>query len=259
VLFFGTIAASLAMLNIFYLFFLIIEGESKKALIAGQDVVQTGGIFSLSTSTYYSYQIALWTLGATLHSLYNIGIWKFAACGVCYYGGTWEHLSNWRWLGTLTAYLLVFLTAAGSTWLVLARPGIEKNPEGSIERVGEHVGDGSNIEVGETADYKYLMAWIIEFVLALFVYEIIFNTLLFSGFFACLTCGRDFPILTGTVGLGGRPYEVRQERKKRKTLQKSRRLSTKAIGKDRKRSSLLAASDLQPHEMRKSRKISIIL
>jgi len=67
----------------------------------------------------------------------------------------------------------------------------------------------------ELEDFSFLKAYCIEFAVSLFLYYPLLDTVLFSGILGCYR----LPIL------GGRPYEVRKEEKKRITKSGARRVS----------------------------------
>jgi hypothetical protein len=206
--FFGTICASLAIFNIFYLYFLWKDGNVKEAASFQTNItiVQGSEYFTLTSVTFDNYEIALWTLGAFIHSLYDMSIWTIAACAICAPGGALEQYSDKRWLGKFLTLFIVLATAGIATLLVIIRASVDENDIQNINS-GGLFDDTVNFERAlDQAGYMYLRAWAIAFFLAVFVYNLIISTILFSGI---LGCGGDLPIL------GGRPYDVKQEQIKR--------------------------------------------
>ena len=89
----------------------------------------------------------------------------------------------------------------------MLRATIEYNEEGSVvDEVKESIRGNEfySIEFEDKRSFRFLLGYLVEFVLALFVYYPLAVTVLFSG---VLGCGGRVPIL------GGRPREMKRERR----------------------------------------------
>merc|ERR1719223_315285 len=90
-------------------------------------------------------------------------------------------------------------------YAVLLRATIEYKGEGSVgDEVEESLLNNQpyKVNVEDKRSFAFLLGYLVEFVLALFVYYPIAVTILFSG---VLGCGGRVPIL------GGRPREMKRE------------------------------------------------
>ena len=90
---------------------------------------------------------------------------------------------------------------------MLLRASIEYTGEGSnSEQVAESIRNNElyEIEFEDKRSFKFLLGYLVEFVLALFVYYPIAVTILFSG---VLGCNGRIPVL------GGRPREMKKEKR----------------------------------------------
>ncbi len=90
---------------------------------------------------------------------------------------------------------------------MLLRASIEYKGEGSnSEQVTESIRNNElyEIEFEDKRSFRFLLGYLVEFVLALFVYYPIAVTILFSG---VLGCNGRIPVL------GGRPREMKKEKR----------------------------------------------
>jgi hypothetical protein len=127
------------------------------------------------------------------------------ACTICRYKGKIdESLSRW---GRVVGLFVVMLAMFAGAYAVLLRASIEYEGEGSnAEEVTESILNNElyQIELEDKRSFRFLLGYLVEFVLALFVYYPIAVTILFSG---VLGCGGRIPIL------GGRPREMKKEKR----------------------------------------------
>jgi hypothetical protein len=150
----------------------------------------------------------LWTVGTTIHCMFDLSVCFIAACGCCQAGGSLECLGGFRWLGSYIVLFAVVVTAATASFIVVLRATLDDHPEIDTENITSAGLFDDAIALGSTdsADsYRFLISWCIEMVLALFVYYFLVGTIFFSGILGCYT----LPFL------GGRPREVALEEKER--------------------------------------------
>ena len=147
--------------------------------------------------------LTLWTLGSFLHTVFDLGLWHMKACTLCRYQGRIdERLVQW---GRVVGLFIVMVAIGVGGYAVLLRASIEYRGEGSIaDEVEESIRTNEfyDIEFDDKRSFRFLLGYLVEFVLALFVYYPLTVTILFSG---VLGCGGNIPIL------GGRPREMKRE------------------------------------------------
>lgn len=207
----GSMACGLAVSNIIYLWFLTrsddgVDGEFAVIGVAANFTVADSGSLSMDRVVFTNYQITLWTVGTFIHCMFDLSVWFIAACGCCQPGGSLEYLQNWRWLGSYIMMFTVVVTAATASFIVILRATLDSHPEYDTENITSGGLFDDAIQLGDTdspASYQFLVSWLIEMVLALFVYYFVVGTILFSGILGCYT----LPFL------GGRPREVKLEEK----------------------------------------------
>jgi hypothetical protein len=216
----GTIIFGLAMTNFFYLFYLSNPQFNQVVLTLVTDG-DDGEEWTLTTG-----MLLLWTVGGTVHTMYNLAIWHIAACGCCRRGGCFESCACCPSLGKQLLRVLVVIIIGLAAMIVLLRVGISNNHERNDAEAQDDAvadididADGSlhnilddewtTIEVANAQEFQFLLGYLVEMVLAFFIYYPIGGTILFSGI---LGCGR-LPML------GGRPYEVAAEERRKKKKQ----------------------------------------
>jgi hypothetical protein len=187
----GSIAIGLTISNFTYMYYI------KNGYSMDEVVVDLG--FVVVTRL----MITLWTLGSFIHTVFDLLLWHTKACTICRYKGRIdESLSRW---GRVFGLFVVGCAMFAGAYAVLLRASIDYKDEGSIsEEVMESIKSNEiyRIEFEDKRSFKFLMGYLIEFVLAMFVYYPIAVTILFSG---VLGCGGRIPIL------GGRPREMKKE------------------------------------------------
>ena len=199
VILFGSIAIGLTISNFTYLYFIRNElGHDEEVLnipIIGYSVSVT------------KLMITLWTLGSFIHTVFDLGLWHMKACTICRYQGNSyidERLIRW---GRVVGLFIVMIAMGAGGYAVLLRASIEYKGEGSVaDEVEESIMSNElyHIEFEDKRSFRFLLGYLVEFVLALFVYYPIAVTILFSG---VLGCGGRIPVL------GGRPREMKKERR----------------------------------------------
>jgi len=211
----GSVIFGLAMTNLFYLFFLLNPSFDQVILV----VQAFDDEWQLSTG-----MLLLWTVGGSVHAGYNLVMWHIAACVCCRVGGCLESVACCPSLGKQLIRVFLLISIAFGAMVVLLRVGIAHNSDdGSTENGsqeletpqdddggatihGINIVDEFDFEVGEAQEFNFLVGYLVEMVLALFIYYPLGGTILFSG---CLGCGC-IPVL------GGRPVEVAAEERHRK-------------------------------------------
>ncbi|KAL9191004.1 hypothetical protein ACHAXT_000710 [Thalassiosira profunda] len=211
----GSVAVGMMMSNIIYLWFVHYEFRKDDVVLNlwGLDVTKL--------------MVTLWTVGSMAHTGFDLAIWHIKACTACrYFGGGHVHDGAVR-CGRRVGVTIVLITLAFSSYLVLLRASedyeaaqaealaeagdkLEGLDDDAVKRQGESF--LSSVTLGGGAEhFDFLLGYIIEFVLAVFVYNPLILTVVFTG---VLGCNGRIPIL------GGRPREVaREERYARKRQQ----------------------------------------
>mmetsp|Transcript_4122 Transcript_4122/g.5916 ORF Transcript_4122/g.5916 Transcript_4122/m.5916 type:complete len:407 (+) Transcript_4122:51-1271(+) len=222
----GSISCGLFVSNSIYLYFLTTAGSiddnffavSLDANVTVQEDIDVSGTNEIVLT---NYQMALWTVGTTIHSVFDVSIWFIAACGCCQTGGACEFLKSCRWIGTYIVMTVVILTVAFATFVVIFRASLEESGANISELNSAGIFDDAiDLQVTQGWEsYQFLYSLCVELVLSLFLYYFIVATIFFSGI---LGCGR-LPLL------GGRPREVRIEKKRiervrrRRTMQEEKK------------------------------------
>ena len=126
---------------------------------------------------------------------------------------------RWQDIGTFLVVLLVVLVVAAATFIVIMRAKLDSEGQTEIPLIQD-----SNTTITDIVDsvkeftiedFSFMKAYCIEFAVSLFVYYPLIETVLFSGVLGCFR----LPLL------GGRPYEVRKEKKKNNGRSGVRRVS----------------------------------
>jgi len=158
--------------------------------------------------------IALWTIGAAIHGLYDNIIWALAAC-TCFMkpgAGVSEKMDRYKSTGTFLVLLSVVVVTALCTFAVTLRAAIENGQDerDAIDQVVTSSGVSYAVfQVDGAHDYEFLIAYFVELALNYVVYYPLIGTLLFSGM---LVCGK-YPTL------GGRPYELKELKERQQQQQ----------------------------------------
>lgn len=164
--------------------------------------------------------LVLWTVGGGLHALFDNTVWYLSACICCL--SRKPLFAKFQKCATYCLVLLILTLTGVATLAVLLRTTLE-------EEAQQFQDDVVVVEIGTTVEatsfapeptamiteevrkirffhferYEYLVSYVAEFFLALFVYYPLVGTFFFSGI---MGCGK-IPLL------GGRPYEVQVEKR----------------------------------------------
>jgi hypothetical protein len=194
----GSVAVGLLMSNLIYLWFLHENFGMDDVILhidPGLDITKL--------------MITLWTLGSFVHTIFDLSVWHIKACTLCRYGG--EVSDTAVRCGRRSGITIVMFTLAFATYLCLVRASRDAqaaiiategglNPDDDIEDTFFH----PVTLAGSAKSFYFLFGYIIEFVLAAFVYGPIMLTVVFTG---VLGCNGRIPIL------GGRPREMAKEQR----------------------------------------------
>jgi len=230
----GTIAFGIALANIFYVFFLWNPQLDRVILIytnyddGTENVVLTTGM------------LLLWTVGGSIHCMFNLAMWHIAACACCQRGGFCAKYAYCPNLGSKMIRIFVVCTVLLCILIILLRVAIndkenededQQQPQNYQEEQYEYeydkynnttttttdnnnrgidifVDDELNLSVESISEFTFVLSYLIEMVLSLFVYYPIGVVILFSGILSC-GCSNKIPVL------GGRPYEIACEERRR--------------------------------------------
>ncbi len=183
--------------------------------------------FFMSSSTHLRHlcysMLSLYTIGSGIHCMFNLAIWHIAACACCQTGGFLESCACCPSLGKHMVRFFVFCIAAFAALIVVLRVasndrleelGVESYYANSTA-INIRFDDELDLSIESIAEFDFVLNYIIQISLSLFVYYPLFATIFFSG---VLSCGYSIP------RLGGRPYEIRREqRRKSRVSQRSER------------------------------------
>jgi hypothetical protein len=208
----GSIVFGLVLTNIFYLFYVWNPEFDQTVLSVTLD---SGDIWTLTTG-----MLLLWTLGGSIHASFNLCMWYIAACSCCRAGGCFESRACCPSLGKHLIRVLVLIIVIMAILVVLMRTAIG-NADSDSATVSNNETETNafdfffteeawDFNVEETEEFHFVLAYLVQMVLSLFVYYPLFGTILMTG---VLGCGK-VPIL------GGRPYEVAQFERKKGRLSK---------------------------------------
>jgi hypothetical protein len=183
--------------------------------------------------------VLLWTVGGGLHTMYNLVIWHVAACACCQLGGCWhvvvavppededndvtsdhageetnnatteEHKSIFRYCPSLGKHLvrvIVLVILVLATWVVLIRVEVEEQQVVDGDENDPALDTKVDLQNHSAQEFDFLLGYLVEMGLALFLWYPLGAMLLFSG---VLACGCNVPFL------GGRPRDVKLERQKK--------------------------------------------
>lgn len=228
----GSLVVGLAITNFFYLFYLW-NPQFNQPLVQVAVVSDDDNVVVEPNTTLTTGMLLLWTLGGSIHATYNLLQWKIAACACCRPGGMCETKACCPSLGKHLLRVLVAVIVAMAVLIILLRVAIT-NSENDLADQQElaNLNDTSNsttaddggssgihfldddgiqhIEVHhDVSEFEFLVGYLVENVLALFVYYPIGGTILFSGI---LGCGGKVPLWSSMFG--GRPYEIRAEERR---------------------------------------------
>jgi len=214
----GTLIFGLVMINAFYLFYLM-NPRFDQAFISIK--MNDGDEWVLTTG-----MMLFWTVGGSLHTTYNLFMWHIAACACCRTGGCCESVAWCPSFGKHLMKFFVIIIVGLAIMIVLLRVAIT-NTDGDTDSFYDEETDSNfnfrpeedwEFQVNDAREFQFLMGYLVEMVLSLFIYYPVVGTILFSGILGCGT----LPLL------GGRPQEVAAEERQKKQ-QEIRELQINAV------------------------------
>merc|ERR1712194_395830 len=178
--------------------------------------------------------LLLWTVGGSIHCLFNLAMWHIAACACCQRGGGCAKYAYCPNLGQKMMRIFVVCTVLLCILILLLRVAINDKEEEQQETYQEEeyeyeyeeynnnnnstnsykrgidlfVDDELQLSVESISEFTFVFSYLIEMVLSLFVYYPMGVIILFSGILSC-GCSNNLPVL------GGRPYEIACEERRR--------------------------------------------
>jgi len=196
----GTITFGLAITNFCYVFFL---WNPKYDRVIASIAKTDGTELELTTG-----MLLLWTVGSGIHCSFNLAMWHIAACACCQSGGFLESYACCPSLGKYMIRFFVLCIGAFSTLIIVLRVATNDRLEelggiyydgNSTEGVNFQFDDELDLTVDNVSEFDFVLNYLVEITLSLFVYYPFFGTILFSGI---LACDYNIPVI------GGRPYEI---------------------------------------------------
>lgn len=210
----GTITFGLAITNLCYVFLLWNPEFDREIVSIATD---NGNEFELTTG-----MLLLWTVGGGIHCMFNLAMWHIAACACCQSGGCFESYACCPSLGKYMMRFFVLCTGAFCTLIIVLRVATNDQiheyssiDDGNLTDTSEGINfafdDQLDLSVDDVSEFDFVFNYLVEMILAFFVYYPICGTILFSGI---LSCDYNIPVL------GGRPYEISMaERRKSRRQQ----------------------------------------
>lgn len=225
----GSVMFGLAVTNILWLWFILneidedrefiaitVRGDTTPAIPDGTPTAGDRDVFAITQG-----RLLLWTIGGGLHAIFDQTIWFFAACPCCLPGQSLECFNGCRKYFQYMVVTAVTCCTALATFALVLRTVAENDEEpilvsNSTSKPTISVSEWTLIyeRQMQMSALDFLLSYGLELTFAFILYNPLIGFILFSGALGC--CGR-IPIL------GGRPYEVRQE--KRKQQQSTRQLT----------------------------------
>lgn len=201
----GSFAFGIAVTNAIFFWFYMTGRDPSEEAFALSFSFQSGDNEDGSPSSTISLSymlLALLTVGSGSHALFDRFVWSLGACKACRPGGRWERQNKCHpdW-GKYVAVLLVMLVVCGTSMVVVVRALMEKGEEDI-----DIFHDSNKDRDFQAQDFKFLIGYLIEFAVSLFVMTPLIEFTLFTGILGCCSV----PVL------GGRSWEIAMEKKAEK-------------------------------------------
>lgn len=208
----GSILFGISITNIIYLAFVFYDQDYEKTYVelTADKTAAAFGVDSLAIDenvkdaaafSVTNGNLALWTVGAALHAVYDNLVWSLATCSCCA-GMTIQGFERFRSFGVWLVLLLVIVVIALTSLVMAIRSAVGEYQEASetADKFDLSRDDLAALrQKAQINEFEFLLAYAIELFLNFFLFFPVISTVLFSG---CLTCGK-------TRLLGGRPFEMR--------------------------------------------------
>lgn len=146
----------------------------------------------------------LWTVGAAIHAAFDMALWHMISCGYCSYRpNTTSRRQEHLLFGWTTAIAIVMLMIIATCVVLYFRAfPMTEDEDGQLLLLMDDAEPAEVMGFLLRGDFSFILAFIIEFTVSLFIWTPLLMTTLFTGI---LGCGR-IPCI------GGRPREVWKER-----------------------------------------------
>ena len=205
----GSFAFGIAITNAIFFWFVMTGRDSNEEVFALSFSFESGGGSPTSTISFSYGLIALLTVGSGSHALFDRFVWSLGACKVCRPGGRFERQNRCspEW-GKYIVVLLVMIVVCGTSMVVVVRALMERGEE------DVNIFHGSNKDRDfQAQDFRFLVGYLIEFAVSMFVMTPLMEFTLFTGILGCCSV----PVF------GGRSYEIAMEKKAEKEQAKKER------------------------------------
>mmetsp|Transcript_3395 Transcript_3395/g.5588 ORF Transcript_3395/g.5588 Transcript_3395/m.5588 type:complete len:328 (+) Transcript_3395:168-1151(+) len=230
----SSLAASLVISEGFYLIWLLKE-DGYVSKNSDADI----------SSSYQGYKIAVYTIGAVIHTAFDLFIWAVAGCSCAEHGGKVYKLNKKTKTSPLVVFGIFCVTTTFAILLSLMYETIDNGSTGEDKEADANytlaiLEEGfSAIDfdialsgVGTVEENDKWLSWFTHYLIYIFGYDLAFATIFFSGILGY--CTKKVP-LVGPL-LGGRPLEMtlekeageKKKRKKKKKKKSKRRVSTES-------------------------------
>ncbi|KAL3782214.1 hypothetical protein HJC23_001034 [Cyclotella cryptica] len=202
----GSFAFGIAITNAIYFWFLRTGRDSSEEVFALSFSVESDKGTPTQKISFSYGLVALLTVGSGSHALFDRFVWSLSACKMCRPGGRFESRTRCHPnFGKYIVILIVVLVVCGASMVVVIRALTDKG-ESDID-IFHYNSKYSNVEA---QDFRFLIGYLVEFAVSLFVMNPLIEFTLFCGILGCCS----LPVV------GGRSREVALERKAEKEQQK---------------------------------------
>lgn len=209
----GSFAFGVAITNAIFLWFVGSGRDDKQEVFAVNLSTQQSTSESLSVT---SGLLVLVTVGSGFNAIFDRCVWTLSACACCRAGGRFESRGCCKDLGRYLAIFIVIAMVALATCIAVVRASMDEG-QSTVPLMQNRTWNSTKQELAQILDFdefdmqdysfQFLKGYSLEFVVSLFIYYPLFETVLFSGILGCYR----IPIF------GGRPYSLRQEAKTHKS------------------------------------------
>jgi len=202
----GSVAFGLIVTSFTTLYFVYIQKDINTALVCvslsakDNQNTTTSSVTGINATDPCQWKITwgmitLWTLGGVVHTLFDQSLWFMSACCCCLPGALCGNFHKLRKVGSYAVLCIVAIFIAIATFGVILRAKYEARKAQLLA--------GISTKWQDPESFSFVVGFIVLQLLSWFVYYFILASIMFSGILVCGT----LPII------GGRPYEMWEERK----------------------------------------------
>jgi hypothetical protein len=185
----GTFAFGLAITNLFYVFFL--WNPEFNRVLATITTDDGNELILLTTG-----MLLLWIVGGGIHGMFNLAMWHVAACACCQHGGCLVRYACCPNLGSKMIRFSVLCTVFLCIMIILLRVAINEKEEENNQEQQQYqqeeeeeyqyinnrgidilIDDQLDLNVQNISEFTFVLSYLVEMVLALFVYYPIGGTM----------------------------------------------------------------------------------